>query len=409
MGTFFWERDGVVLRSFRSDDAEIMENVFYATDYRMAAEHGITLPVCEGDGEAFVEWTRENDSNEIWLAIANENDTAVGYCVLRNIDERNGNLDLFLTIFPNWQRRHYAAKACFIVCDYAYHERRMYKINSCLMERNKAGQEFIESCGFLLESIRSDMFYSHNAYWSAYEYGMTIEDFDAFVKTKENQKERANLHHNKQAVHQTTLVALREQMERIKREQFTSVYEKDSYFWEYEGIRLRELREEDCLIWHELLFDSESCRYYDNDVKLPFDVGELTEFDRQHLAFGGDDNRLVFTVEDLNGNYIGNVQLCGTDYQNGTCSFSVYVNQTKQGKGFGTKAVYVLLCYAFFELRMHKCITTVNEGNIASLTLMRRLGFTIEGIKRRNVYYKGKFADCIQLGLTKEAFTHHKK
>ena len=64
----------------------------------------------------------------------------------------------------------------------------------------------------------------------------------------------------------------------------------------------------------------------------------------------------------------------------------------------------MIMLYAFNELRLNKMNICVNEGNISSAKVMRRVGCRVEGVWRQNVYYDGKYTDVVLFGITKENF-----
>lgn len=58
----------------------------------------------------------------------------------------------------------------------------------------------------------------------------------------------------------------------------------------------------------------------------------------------------MFTIENLNGEYVGGVNLNSIDEKNGTFSIGVQVDRDHRGKGYGTRAINILLKYAFWSL-----------------------------------------------------------
>lgn len=407
MAAYFWEEDDVRLRAFREQDEEQIAQMLADTEYRMQADKGIGLFACEKDAALFVQMAEEGmECDDIWLAVEGADGRCIGYCTMTDLDERNGHVFLFVTIFPDWQGKGMAKKAAAILLKYAFLERRLHKVNCCVMGRDTAGHKFAEALGFVEECVRTQMFYSHGRYYDEYYYGMLKEEYLA-CQTKKGRKE---------AVFQTGIRKQEFSGEGRMREKaaaepaqsildkLPSVYADGRCFWEYEGIRLRGMKESDCIKNHEILYDSEACRFYDNDVKLPGNLDKLTDFEREHLDFGGGDERIVFAIENEAGEYAGNVLLAGIDEKNGKFSFSIYICREMQNRGYGTKALFLALSYAFLELRMHKCVTTVSEKNGASLKLMKKLGFVEEGVWRENVYYNGNYVNDIFLGLTKARF-----
>lgn len=395
MGTYFWKKDEICLRRFKTEDSPYLLEMLRNTGYRKQADHGILLPVCDEDGEGFAEWA-DSDEDGTWLAIANKQDIIVGYTVLRNLDERNGTVEAFVTVFPKWQRNGYATSACRVLCEYAFYERRLHKINAFIIEENESGEAFLVANGFQRECVKRDMFYCHGHYLDEEGYGLCKEEFDCIMQNH-------TLHENSIVSHRNNSLPDKETLKSAKAH-FEPVGHNTSDYWQYDGIRLRELREEDCVYWHQMLFDSDCCRVYNDDVMLPYNMGEITEFESEHLAFNDADGRLVFTIENEAKDYVGTIQLANVNKRHGTFTFSIYIDQNARHKGYGAKALFLLLNYAFFELRLHKCNTAVNEDNAASLQLMKKLGFRVEGIQKDMVYYKNNYVNKFVLGLLKDEF-----
>lgn len=78
--------------------------------------------------------------------------------------------------------------------------------------------------------------------------------------------------------------------------------------------------------------------------------------------------RIMFTIENLNGENVGGVNLNSIDERNGTFSIGMQIDRDHRGKGYGTAAMRIVLRYAFFERRLNKYYGHVLEGNIASAT-----------------------------------------
>ncbi|MGH3565486.1 MAG: GNAT family N-acetyltransferase [Pseudonocardia sp.] len=63
------------------------------------------------------------------------------------------------------------------------------------------------------------------------------------------------------------------------------------------------------------------------------------------------------------------------------------------GKGLATDAVRSLITYGFRELGLHRITAAIGPDNAASITIVRRLGFTQEGTLRDHVYTNGAWRD----------------
>ena len=112
----------------------------------------------------------------------------------------------------------------------------------------------------------------------------------------------------------------------------------------------------------------------------------------------------MFSIETLEGINIGAINLNSIDERNGTFSIGMIIDGHHRGKGYGTSAMNILLKYAFFERRLNKYYGSVLDGNIASATMLKKLGCKEEGVRKQMVYSGGKYHDEILFGLTKDEY-----
>ena len=61
------------------------------------------------------------------------------------------------------------------------------------------------------------------------------------------------------------------------------------------------------------------------------------------------------------------------------------------GKGYGTEAQKLMLCYCFQELPLHKVYGFALQGHKVTEKMMLSLGFKIDGVLRDEVYKNGRF------------------
>ncbi|MBM7566005.1 GNAT family N-acetyltransferase [Paenibacillus sacheonensis] len=175
-----------------------------------------------------------------------------------------------------------------------------------------------------------------------------------------------------------------------------------NYFWQDDAIRLRATKPEDWEGHYINRFDTPARRLVDCLVELPPTVAEAQAFSESHAGFGS--NRLMFTMETLGGVPVGGLNLNSIDERNGTFSIGIQVDRDHRGQGYGTRAIHILLKYAFFERRLNKFNDAVLEGNEASAAMMRKVGCVQEGVRRQIVYMNGRYMDMILFGLTKEEY-----
>ncbi|MBR3807163.1 MAG: GNAT family N-acetyltransferase [Lachnospiraceae bacterium] len=382
---YFWQKNNVLLRSLKESDADMLYDALCDTSLRMQAEGGIALPVTCDTATEMIEYAIEmtKEGNQLWFAVVDNENRLVGYAILGYLDERNGNVQCDVTIFPKYEEKDCGKNTYDILLRYAFYERRLHKVNTFIMEGNESGRKHVLDAGFVLEAHRKAQFFSGGKYFSQDYYGITKNEFE-------------NLHAKKKSklFKETAKTAGKLKL----------LLEERPYFWLFENIVVREMTKEDYLKNREMLFLSKDARFYDNDVKLPPVSDELTEREEEHLGFGGDGTRLEFAVVNTDGEYVGNVNLHSIDKKNGTFSVSFYFLKKERQKGYATNAVALIVYYAFNELRLNKLNVCVNEGNVASESLIQRIGCKPEGIWRENVFYDGKYTDVMLYGMTGEEF-----
>jgi RimJ/RimL family protein N-acetyltransferase len=181
--------------------------------------------------------------------------------------------------------------------------------------------------------------------------------------------------------------------------------EYSKYYWQNDIVRLRPIAEKDLEDAYHNLFDSESRFFLDSLIELPFDEILAEHRWKDYWGIGFDkNNRIRLTIETLDDINVGSINLNSIDERNGTFSIGMQINIGCRNKGYGTAAMKILLDYAFNERRLNKYQGFVIEGNIASETMLKKLGCIKEGVIRGTTFHKGKHWNEIHYGLFSEEF-----
>lgn len=178
----------------------------------------------------------------------------------------------------------------------------------------------------------------------------------------------------------------------------------DKYFWQNELVRLRAMEESDWEDHYYNRFDTPARRLLNYEVELPPTETEAKDLITRFGDFRPGTGRIMFTITTLDGQSVGGINLNSIDAKNGTFSIGVQIDRDHRGKGYGTAAMEIVLRYAFYERRLNKYYGSVLEGNIASATMLRKLGCVEEGRRRQMVYTQGRYYDEIVFGLTRSEF-----
>ncbi|WP_233095901.1 GNAT family N-acetyltransferase [Alicyclobacillus sp. SO9] len=181
------------------------------------------------------------------------------------------------------------------------------------------------------------------------------------------------------------------------------------YFWQDDKVRLRAIHPEDWGREYIGTFETSVRRLLECSTVLPPTITGSKRFVEENADFSSKSGRLMFIIEDFEGNSVGEINLNNVDERNGTFSIGTLIDKGNRGMGYGTRAMKILLKYAFLERRLHKFNDYILEGNDASAKMMKRLGCIQEGVRRQVAYINGKYMDFILFGLTKDEFIESHK
>lgn len=181
------------------------------------------------------------------------------------------------------------------------------------------------------------------------------------------------------------------------------------YFWQGEKIRLRGVSANDWEEWLDDFEDSDAIRLLNWGIPLPKSEEVAKAIFAQWANFKDTSNRIMFSIETLNGELVGGINIHSKDEKNGTFSFGIRINRKHRNKGYGSEALRILLRYGFYELRFQKCNSGCVAINEASIRLHKSLGFVEEGRQRRTIYMNGQYYNHILFGLTREEFDENEK
>jgi len=112
---------------------------------------------------------------------------------------------------------------------------------------------------------------------------------------------------------------------------------------------------------------------------------------------------LICLVED--GSIIGAIslsQIFHGGFQNAYLGY--YIGAHYAGKGYMTEALQLTLRYAFTKLKLHRLEANIQPDNVASIALVKRAGFILEGYSKRYLKISGRWRDHERWAITIEAW-----
>ena len=167
-------------------------------------------------------------------------------------------------------------------------------------------------------------------------------------------------------------------------------------------VYLAVMEREDCkMVWSDFEYD------FDNPAE-PLNIGHSVEkadewYDEIQKLQGKENVRLGIFLND--GTIIGDVALQGIDEVNRSCLIGMGIAKIEnRNKGYGLEAIRLILDHGFNIMGLERITGNTLEINKASIKVMEKAGFTLEGRERKAVYLAGKKYDRLNYALLAEEY-----
>lgn len=157
-------------------------------------------------------------------------------------------------------------------------------------------------------------------------------------------------------------------------------------------------------IIQQYLNDKEQSKFMFN-VPFPYELEDAHKFFKylNYINNHGNSYELgIFNNKD--NSFIGVISLADISLENQNAEIGYWIAKKYWRKGYATEAAMLVVEYAFEEFNLNRIYANLQKENIASLTLLTRLGFQVEGLQRKHVKNKGVLVDRYICGLLREEF-----
>jgi len=177
-----------------------------------------------------------------------------------------------------------------------------------------------------------------------------------------------------------------------------------------ERLVLNETTDDDSQAVFELFSDRRVTEYYDLDV---FDSIEqaITLIESEQVKILNNKMLRWAVREKTSGTYIGGCGINRFESDRHAAVIGYELSRECWGKGYATEAISSVIEFAFSS----SCPSTVNrieaytmQGNLASESILLKLGFKAEGVLREHSFWKGQYHDLTLFSLLKKDHITHR-
>ena len=100
---------------------------------------------------------------------------------------------------------------------------------------------------------------------------------------------------------------------------------------------------------------------------------------------------------------IGAVALHRIDWKNGSAELAIQIGEKDYwGEGYGTELVRAMVQYAFDEMRLFRIELDVFVYNERAKRCYEKVGFQLEGVRRKALFRNGEYIDVIRMGILRD-------
>ncbi len=153
------------------------------------------------------------------------------------------------------------------------------------------------------------------------------------------------------------------------------------------------------------LNDYEVTRYMASG-RFPSTLASVREYIER---FQGSSTDIIFAIIDQKTEkHVGNVTLNSINWIHRTADTGLMLGQKEfWGKGYAFEAWRLLIEYAFQRLGLRKIVAGAVAENVASIVVLTKLGFKVEGTLRQEFFLDGEYRDGVRLGLLREEYGNY--
>jgi len=163
-------------------------------------------------------------------------------------------------------------------------------------------------------------------------------------------------------------------------------------------LTLRPLTLDDAPQLHALMSDAEVMAFW--DVAEITELAITAEILAAQLAAVEEGSAIHWSLRrNADDAFLGCCDLSDIDLRHGRAEIGFMLARRHWGAGYGLEAMHAVISHAAQTLRLRRLSARAHLGNVRSIALLERLGFSEEGVLRGYVERDGERRDCLVMGL----------
>ena len=167
-------------------------------------------------------------------------------------------------------------------------------------------------------------------------------------------------------------------------------------------LRIRELILSDLVNFHFYRSNPDITKYQGFDVMTKEQAEEFIN-ENSVLNFGDPGKWVQFGIEKKQTKQlIGDCAIKFDLNDPRIAEIGITISPIEQKKGFAKEALYGILSFLFEKKEIHRVVEIVDAENIASIRLLKSVGFRQEGHFIENIFFKGRWGSEIQFAMLKK-------
>ena len=167
-------------------------------------------------------------------------------------------------------------------------------------------------------------------------------------------------------------------------------------------LHIRQLTLSDLVNFHFYRSNPDVTKYQGFDVMTKEQAEEFIN-ENSVLNFGDAGKWVQFGIENIQTKQlIGDCAIKFNLNDTRIAEIGITISPIEQKKGFAKEALYGILSFLFENKGIHRVVEIVDAENIASIRLLKSVGFRQEGHFIENIFFKGKWGSEMQFAMLKK-------